>query len=80
MRKKLFRFSLALLALAAATTATSKKALAASGCPADADVGINVNGQFGLYDCYFTSGIDCSQCQMYCPDLPGSVIVNECED
>jgi len=51
MRKKVLRFSLALLALAAATTATSKKAIAFSGCPADAVVGINVNGQFGLYDC-----------------------------
>ena len=64
MRKKVLRFSLALLALAAATTATSKKAIAFSGCPADAVVGINVNGQFGLYDCTYNSGVQCAQCTM----------------
>jgi hypothetical protein len=39
-----------------------------------------VNGQFGIYDCFYQSGLQCWECTYYCPDLPGQVTVNECED
>ena len=91
MRKKLFRFAVALFAFAVAATASSKPALAFDGCPSPTSLWIwDGFGWDGEYECVesIDSGSSCSTCvydcgslanSMYGTSLHGFIPVNMCQ-